>query len=337
MFFFAQPWWLLLLPAGWIFLRSFHRSQYLPISSADLVPAPGRLALIAKSPPWLFRAMLISAVVALSGPRVYQAQSTETIMGRDIVVAIDISGSMSAPLPKPPGHRPQIPGYYDIPSPTGQNQPYRRIDAAQDAFAQFVSFREQIQSGDRIGLYLFDDSPRLAWPLTHDLRQLYRKASWLPLNFLNERVMGAGTNFGDKGYGPLDAAVDHFNDYGQSPARVFILITDGEDKLSDSTKSRLASMLQKNNVRFYVIGVGETLAREDVDILAVARSMDGHVFRVEKAGDMDKCFETINQLEQGPITVSSFNVFQELYPHALVLALIFGIFWMSAVALVVVI
>lgn len=331
---FANPWCLLLLPLVWLFLRSFRVWQFLPVANANNIQ-PGRLGWLSKTPAWCFTAMLSLGIVAFAGPRVYQPEATETIMGRDIIVAVDISGSMSAQLPKPPGYKPPK-AYFDITVPT-TNQPFRRIDAAQGAFMEFVLSRHELMSGDRIGLYLFDDAPRLAWPLTNDLRQLYRKGNWLPLNFLNERVMGNGTNFGEKGYGPLEAAVDHFAEYGQSPAKVFVLVTDGEDKISDGTKSRLASLLKKHNVSFYVIGVGETLSREEVDILSLCKTMGGQVFRVEKAGDMERCFETINSLEKGPIKVSSYNVFLELYPHVLVLVLAFGILWVLSAALVVVI
>ena len=149
--------------------------------------------------------------------------------------------------------------------------------------------------------------------------------------------MGSGTNFGDKGYGPIEAAVDHMIEYGQSPSRVLVLISDGDEKMSDGVKSRLASLLKKNNVRFYVIGVGETLARENVDIISFATNVDGRVFRVETAGDLDNCLQTINQLEQGPIKVSSFNVFQELFPHVLALAMLFGLSWALMSAFIVVI
>ncbi|MBY0552814.1 MAG: VWA domain-containing protein [Candidatus Obscuribacterales bacterium] len=339
--FFSQPWWLLGLPALVLLYRTFRSRQYLPMSSATLLShSSSSTGWLAKSPKRCFFAMMVLLVIAAAGPQRYQSEATETVMGRDIVLAVDISGSMSAKLPnKPNQERPK--GYYDLPVQPHQasagEQPYRRIDAAQDALMQFVNARHDMHAGDCVGLFLFDDSPRLAWPLTNDLRQIGRKGNWLPYGFMNERIMGSGTNFGDKGYGPIEAGVDHMQEYGQSPARVLILVTDGDEKMSDSLRGRLRSMLAKHNVRFYVIGVGETLARENVDIIAFAREVEGQVFRVENAGELEKCFDTINQLEQGPIKVSSFNVFQELYPYVLFMAMFCCVGWVLASAIVVVI
>lgn len=337
--FFSQPWWLLGLLALLLLYRTFRSRQFLPTSNAVMLPKSSSADRMAKLPTQCFFLMMASLIIALAGPQRYQSEATETVMGRDIVLAVDISGSMGAKMPnKPQGERPK--GYYDqpvAPHMANSEQVYRRIDAAQDALMLFVNQRHEMHAGDCVGLFLFDDSPRLAWPLTNDLRQIGRKGNWLPYGFLNERVMGSGTNFGDKGYGPIEGGVDHMLEYGQSPARVLILVTDGDEKMSDSLRSRLASMLAKNNVRFYVIGVGETLARENVDIIQFANSIEGKVFRVENAGDLEKCFDTINQMEQGPIKVSSFNVFQELYPYVLALAMLFGVGWVLTSALVVVI
>ena len=176
MIFFSHPYWLLLLPVLLLLIRSFRNRQYLPMSSANLVRSDSGVKWIAKTPNRCFIAMLVCVIVALAGPQRYQNEATDTIMGRDIVVAVDISGSMGAPIPKPQTERPK--GFYDLPtSPYENKQAYRRIDAAQDSLMQFVNAREEAKSGDRVGLFLFDDSPRLAWPLTHDLRQIGRKSN----------------------------------------------------------------------------------------------------------------------------------------------------------------
>lgn len=320
---FAQPWWLLaLIVPAFVAWRS-RRKDYLPFSSTSLLDrGVGKsrvMRLLAAAPVLSLTTALTLAIVALSGPRVLTEQAAGQVMGRDIVVAMDISGSMS----------------YKMPGWNVAGQGDRRIDAAQYAFRSFVLNREHLGGGDRIGLILFDDSPRLSWPLTNELKQLHRKSDHLPRNLGGPGGLGSGTNFGQKGFGPIEAAARHFEEYGQSPARVLVLITDGEEKLPDNVKSRLVNILSSTGARLYVVGVGPTLARQDVDIAKVARSAGGKVFRVETAGELESCFAEISTLEQGQISVGFSNTYLELYQYPAFAALAALLFWLLLAALVV--
>lgn len=326
---FAEPLWLLLLaavPLLWFIPR---RPIHLGHSGVGLSDErAGELRYLQRLPLTLVSAALVCFSFSLAGPRVYKSEEPRQILARDIMVAVDISGSMGS----------QLPGYQSAVVRNGRNQS-RRIDAAQDAVLSFAQNRFDLKSGDRVGLILFDDDPRVSWPLTNDLKQIFRKTDFLPLNvYSGEKALGAGTNFGAKGPGPIDAACQHFGEYGESPARVLIMVTDGEDELGEAAMKRLAALMKKGGVKLYVVGVGPTLASQEVDIKRLARDyMDGGencVFLVEKSNDMQKCFNTIDQLERGPVTVTSFNNFQELYQYPLVAGfLLIGIWTLSLVLL----
>ncbi|MBX9689548.1 MAG: VWA domain-containing protein [Candidatus Obscuribacterales bacterium] len=318
---FAQPLWLLLglvVPLLWILPR---RLTYLVHSGVGMERKRAASShCILRLPMTLSSLALICFTVALAGPRVFKADSDKQILARDIMIAEDFSGSMGAPLPG-----------YTSPLARNGNRQARRIDAAQDAILSFAKNRFELKTGDRVGMILFDDSPRVAWPLTDDLKQIFRRTDFLPSNLFGEKVLGSGTNFGAKGPGPIDEACSHFRDYGESPARVLIMVTDGEDEISDEHLKRLSALMKKHNVKLYVVGVGQTLATREVDIKRLARDyMDGgenSVFLVEKADDMQKCFNTIDQLERGPVTVTSFNNFQELYQYPLVAGFLLIFLW----------
>ncbi|MBX9718794.1 MAG: VWA domain-containing protein, partial [Microbacteriaceae bacterium] len=216
---YAQPLWLalvLLVPLLWIVPRKL---MYLGHSGVGLEQQKAEQRwYLSRLPLTLASLALICFSFTLAGPRVFKPEEPKQVLARDIMIAEDFSGSMGAPLP----------GYVS-PLKRNGNRPARRIDAAQDAVLSFAKNRHELNTGDRIGLVLFDNSPRLAWPLTNQLEHIFYRADFLPTNWLGERVLGEGTNFGAKGPGPIDLACSHFRDYGESPARVLILVSDGED------------------------------------------------------------------------------------------------------------
>lgn len=318
---FSQPGWLALVPVILLLAWRGRRLYHLPLSSVKFVPKSRWTRYVAAAPAVCLVGALILGAIAMAGPRMVQDEAQGIVKGRDITVAMDISGSMSNPI-----------AGWSHPE-TGKN---RRIDAAQYAFRQFVLNREALGDGDRIGLILFDDAPRLSWPLTHEMKQLHRKADFLPIGLGGPGGLGGGTNFGQKGAGPIDEAAKHFEEFGQSPSRVIVLITDGENTLDDKARKRLVALVKRLKARLYVIGVGPTLATEEVDIMKVTREVDGRVFRVETGGQLEQCFEEISKLESGPIQVGYSNVFLELFIYPAVLATVAIFLWLALAALMVI-
>lgn len=316
---FAQPIWfwaLLVLP---VFLLLKTRG-YLGFSDHRLLGHnPVWLKLLSRVPLALMSLTMILAVVALARPQIPGEPVHRTTPGRDIILAVDISFSMSFPfkgqlLPYqvPPelafkvpfNERRRVDRSFKFEQPkTG----LQRIHASQNALLQFIENRWRGQTGDRIGLIVFDVCPRYGWPITDDLRMLYRKAQFIQSN------LGTATNFGRNPPGPIDLAVEHFQEFAQAKSRVLVLVTDGEDDIDPETKRRLIKLVQENNIRFYLVGIGETLARKDVDIIRFAADVGGHVFRVEDTSSLNKCFETIDRLEKSELTVSELETRDDVF------------------------
>jgi len=195
----------------------------------------------------------------------------------------------------------------------------RRIDAAQAAILRFVRNRFIQGQGDRIGILVFDMQPRWSWPLTDDLKMIYRKGL-----FISEGL-GGGTNFGSLEPGPIDAAVEHFDERGQAGSKVLILVTDGEDNISSTAWQRMKDSVQARGIRFYVIGVGPTLAQRNVDIIGFANDVGGQVFRVENASDLARCIDIIDQMERTPVQVAVQSGYRDVFGYFALTALVFFI------------
>lgn len=310
---FANPWWLSILPLllllPWVLFR---QRGHVGFSDNKLLPKQRLSRWIPLVPGLLTCISLALVAVALARPQIAGPPTTRTIIGRDISIAVDISFSMSAEFKGELKKQDPIAGL-DLPSTIDtrgkpvmkkwapkveQDGKVKRCDAAQHAVLQFIANRWLAKAGDRVGLILFDERPRHGWPLTDDLRMIYRKGQFM------QHGLGGGTNFGENPPGPIDLAAEHFKELGQSQTRVLILVTDGEDELSGYAMNRLHELLRTNNIRLYVVGVGETLAKKDVAIIRLCEQVGGKVYRVEDSQAMINCFAEIDRTERSPITVA---------------------------------
>jgi len=297
---------ILLLPVLWIALR---RVGKFGITRVDAAPVSYGSRFLLVLPRVLLALSFVALCLALARPQRVYFEADQSTQSRDIIIAVDRSGSMGAPMP---GEMPtSIVGETDLdreyPGKTADKDPTKQADAAvrltrlrmaQAATLDFIRNRFKVNEGDRIGMLLFDYSPYFSWPLTSDLKMIYRK-----IRFAED--LGGGTNFGSVDPGPIDAAVDHFNEFGQAKSKVIILVTDGEDNISASAMERLEGKINSNNIRLYVIGVGPSLAQYDVDIIRLADKVNGKAFRVEQAGDLQLVFSAIDQMERSSVAVHS--------------------------------
>lgn len=320
---FAQPYWfcaLLALPLLWRFLVA---RGHVGFSDCRLLQKPSRRArALAALPVVLATATYVLVVCALARPQVPGEPIQRTIPGRDIIMAVDISASMGFSFKGELAPH-KVPKELDFQAPHAERRKgnkfqlelpnekkgLHRIDAAQDAILRFIENRWRGQTGDRMGLILFDERPRYGWPLTDDLRMIYRKGQFVT------QGLGMGTNFGEHPPGPIDLALEHFKDVGQAQSRVLIMVTDGEDQMSGYTQMRLTKILRENNIRLYLIGIGETLARKDVDIIRLASQVDGKVFRVEDTSSLEECFKVIDQMEKSAISVSQIDTSEDVFHY----------------------
>ncbi|MGE0265492.1 MAG: hypothetical protein AB7V06_22670 [Candidatus Obscuribacterales bacterium] len=339
----VHPLWLLsllLLPIPWLLLR---RKGYVGHSSLRLFDRLQGSRILHAIPGTLIVLGFVALAIALARPQDRHIIGQETFKSRDILVAIDVSGSMESyfgPVPPSvvgetdldkdfPGKPPRVLGQPQDPD----GYPYakkgnRRIDNAIGATLDFIKNRYKANNGDRIGLFVFDTDQYWSWPLTHDLKIVYRKTQFA------DEGLGGGTNFGRTKPGPLDAATAHLDEMGKSKTRILIMVTDGEDVIPSGTFDRLTSLASDYDLRIYVIGVGESISRGSADILRLAEATGGKAFAVDRPGDMTRVFDTIEKMEQSLISVEVNEQREELFHYFAFAALGFFLIGTIAQALV---
>ncbi|MAL96632.1 MAG: BatB protein [Haliea sp.] len=323
------PWILLLLPLPWLvwqFTPPAHGKlprlrapfaglwQRVTGSSGDAAGHPRRpLHTLLLSLLWL--ALLAAAArPAWIGDPVELPRS-----GRDLMLAMDISGSMR------------------VEDMQVGDQRLRRIDAVKAVCADFMARRQ----GDRVGLILFGSNAYVQSPLTFDTRTVE--------TFLRESQIGfAGqeTAIGDA----IGLAVKRLRDRPQDQ-RVLVLLTDGQDNASSVRPLEAARLAAQLGIRIYTIGVGaeeltlpglfgSSLGSRTVNpsaeldeqtLVAIAEQTGGRYFRARDPAELSGIYQLLDQLEPIEQDRGVYRPRQSLmhWPLGLAMALALALFALS--------
>ncbi|CAH0991108.1 hypothetical protein SIN8267_01209 [Sinobacterium norvegicum] len=279
---FDHPWMLLLLllPVLMVFLPS-HKTQVQAIKYSRFKKLlelsgqhPSSAAVILRRRVWqktLAVLSYVSLVIAACYPVYYGQPFTVEQSGRQMIAAVDLSGSMEAS---------------DFEDDLGRNQ--RRVDVVKTILDDFLKTRQS----DRIALVAFGDDAYLQAPFTSD----YSLLSTL-LNEMDVRMAGSGTALGDA----IGVAVNHFEG-SKVEHKVLLLLTDGRDTSSRFSPLDAARHAGEKHITIYPIAIGnpENVGEEamDMEMLAeLAELTGGQVFSAMNADDMRRVYDEIDRLE----------------------------------------
>jgi Ca-activated chloride channel family protein len=261
---------------------------------------------------WLWMLPILAAalmIVGLARPQRGQSHTEVTANGIDIVLDLDVSGSMQA---------------LDF---LVDNQRVNRIEVVKSVVSKFIEER----ANDRIGLIAFAGSPYLVSPVTLD-------HDWLLQNL--ERV-GIGTGDDGTAIGSALAASINRLRTTNAKSKVVILLTDGMNNTGKISPIAAAEAAKAMGIKVYTIGVGVrgkapmpvrdeagrmhlVMAQVDVDektLQQVASLTGGTFYRATDTYSLEKIYEQINSLEKTAQTVQKFEHYDELYTWALYPAL----------------
>ncbi len=262
--------------------------------------------------PFVLRLLALGClIVALARPQLRHDEQKTEGEGIDIVLCMDVSGSM---------------GSRDIPP--------SRMDVAKEVAEEFVRGRPV----DRIGLVIFSGESFTQCPITTDRNTLITQIQTLE----SRKYLKDGTVIGEG----LATAVDRLTKAGSS-SKVIILITDGKE---DAPETRLIDPLtaleiaKSQRVKVYAIGMGAvastiveitgtnnrprtaTIDFIDEDLLRkIAGETGGKYFRARDKEALKNVYKEIDQLEKSKVEITTFQRFEEKFlPFVLVaLGLVF--------------
>lgn len=244
-------------------------------------------------------------IVALARPQSAEDFTNTNAEGIDIVMSLDISGSMLAKDFKP-----------------------NRLEAAKDITSKFILGRPT----DRIGLVVFAGEAFTQSPLTTDHTSLVNLLNQVQMGFIED-----GTAIGNG----LATAVNRLRE-SDCPSKVIILLTDGVNNCGQIDPKSAADIAKDYGIRVYTIGVGTegvapyptydqwgTLsyqnAKVEIDeklLKTIAEETGGHYFRATDNTKLAEIYSEIQNMEKTKVEVENFRKYSEVFPPFLLMALI---------------
>jgi Ca-activated chloride channel homolog len=305
---FASPWLLLfclvLPPWLWWEQRLSRRGGLKFSSVATARSLPSFWSALGPALLLLLRgATLLLVVVAFARPQLGRSESKIRTEGIDIVLVLDISGSMQAM------------DYEKL----GQRQ--SRIDAVKDVVREFIRARPN----DRIGMVVFGTRAYVASPLTLDHDWLDRNLNRVRIGLVEgNTAIGAG----------IGTAVNRLRDT-KAKSKVIVLLTDGGENVRNPPALEAAKAAKEFNVRVYTIGAGsqglapipvydpagnllgyrQIQADLDEDLLKqIAAATGGQYFRAADTASLRKTYAQIDSMEKQKVETLAYEEWQELFP-----------------------
>lgn len=308
---FASPAYLLLLlllipVIGWYIWELHDQDASLQVSSAaSLARQKKSTRIYLLHIPFVLRVAAITLLsIALARPQLSNRWSKESTEGIDIMMALDISGTMQAEDLRP-----------------------NRLEAAKNVATDFVLARPN----DQIGLVVFAGESFTQCPLTTDhavLVNLFRSVKFGMVE--DGTAIGLG----------LANAVNRMKD-SETKSKVIILLTDGSNNRGDIDPQTAAEIAKTFGIRVYAIGVGShgearvpvqtplgtqymTMNSEfDEETLRnIASTTGGEYFRATDNNSLKRIYEQIDQLEKTKLRVREFSKRSENFAPWLIAALL---------------
>ena len=303
---FASPYYLWLLSAlvpmiAYYVWRTLQGGASIQISSVEgVVRAPKTVRYWLRHLPFALRlAALALLIVALARPQDVERLSRTNTEGIDIMLAIDVSGSMLARDFRPD-----------------------RITAAKEVAGSFIADRY----GDRIGLVAFAGEAFTQSPLTTDQGTLQTLLARIRSGLIDD----SGTAIGNG----LATAINRLRE-SEAKSKVIILLTDGVNNRGEIAPQTAAEIAKAQGIRVYTIGVGTegmapypavdiygtptggtVMAKVEIDektLRSIAEQTGGQYFRATDKAKLKAIYDQINQLEKSKVEVTEHVTYHEQF------------------------
>ena len=242
-------------------------------------------------------------IIALSRPQWLGEYAQAPVSGRDLMLAVDISGSMKEADFIIGGQR------------------VSRIDAARIVGGDFIRRR----AGDRLGLIVFGGRPYLQMPLSFDVTAVGKMLEEVFIGLAEEKETAIGDAIG--------LALKRLR--RQRGERVLILLTDGANNAGRLSPMVAADLAAKENMKIYTIGIGADaemaghfgmfFGRSQLDertLKAIAEKTGGRYFRARNTPQLAEIYRVLDQLEVVEHDPEVFRTRRALYPWPLGAALL---------------
>ncbi len=237
----------------------------------------------------LFYSLIVALLVtALATPISYDEKTSSKRKGRDLVFALDTSGSMAE-------------SGFDK-----ENEQRKKFEILKSLLKEFINSRYD----DNVGVSIFGSYAYSAVPLTYDMKSI----NFL-LDFFEVGIAGDSTAIGEG-----LASATRLLKKGNAKNKVIILITDGYQNSGATSIKEAALQAKELGIKIYSIGIGKKGSFDDKLLNLIAKQTQAKMFSAINAEALKNIYKELDTLEPSQIRSQHYLNKQELYIYPLTLA-----------------
>lgn len=249
---------------------------------------------------WIVKIAIFTLLcIALTSPIVVDKMDPLNRHGKDIVLALDASGSMNA-------------SGFDMEDEVSSGERLSRFDITKLIATEFIQKRES----DNLGIVLYGDFAFIASPITYEKNMVVDM-----LGYLTHGMAGQNTAIGEA----IAMSVRAFK-HSKAKTKIIILLTDGEHNSGSISPKDAIKLAQDENIKIYSIGMGNKGEADEALLRKIADESGGEFFSATSAKELKSVYEKIDELESSKIKSREYLLKNYYYHLFLLLALGFLLF-----------
>jgi Ca-activated chloride channel family protein len=249
---------------------------------------------------WIVKVAIFTLLcIALTSPIAVDKFDPLNRHGKDIVLAIDASGSMNA-------------SGFDMEDEVSEGERLGRFEIAKIIATEFIQKRES----DNLGIVLYGDFAFIASPITYEKNIVVEM-----LSYLSHGMAGQNTAIGEA----IAMSVRAF-EHSKAKTKIIILLTDGEHNSGSISPKDAIKLARDENIKIYSIGMGNKGEADEALLRKIANESGGEFFSAYSAKELKSVYEKIDELESSKIKSREYLLKNYYYHIFLLLALGFLLF-----------
>lgn len=224
---------------------------------------------------WIIKILIfILLSIALTSPIIIDRVDPQNRNGKDIVLAIDASGSMNS-------------SGFDFESESQTPQRLSRFEIAKLVASEFI----QKRVSDNVGVVLYGDFAFIASPITYEKNIIVEM-----LSYLNQGMAGQNTAIGEA----IAMSVRAFK-HSKAKTKIIVLLTDGEHNSGEISPKDALVLAKKENIKIYTIGMGNKGEADEALLKKIAEASGGEFFYATNSKELRDIYANIDELESSKI------------------------------------
>jgi len=243
---------------------------------------------------WIVKVLIfIFLCVALASPIVVDKLSPHNRHGKDIVLAIDASGSMNS-------------SGFDTEDEISDGKRLSRFEVTKIIASEFI----QKRVSDNVGVVLYGDFAFIASPITYEKDIVTQM-----LSYLTQGMAGQNTAIGEA----ITMSVRAFK-HSKAKTKVVVLLSDGEHNSGTISPKEAIKQASAKSIKVYTIAIGNKGEADEALLQKIAQESGGDFFNASSAKELKKVYSKIDELESSKIKSREYVLKKYFYEIFLLLA-----------------